>query len=583
MKTILSEIKERLAAAVATFEGTEDVIPQVSPAADTKFGDYQSNAAMVLSKQQKKNPRELAAAIIGKIDVADLCHTPEIAGPGFINFKVKTTVYAQRLAAIIGDDRLGTPLVDEKQTILIDYSSPNVAKPMHIGHIRSTVIGDCLARIARFIGHDVIADNHIGDWGTPIGQILYGWKNHLNESAFAANPVAELLRLYQLVKATVETDKAVEAACLEETVKLQARDPENIALWEKFIAVTSANSAKTYQRLDIHFDTTLGESFYDDRLAPVVDLLLSSGIAKESDGAIGVFSNGDLEPKSDPLLVHRDGEWEPVPCLIRKKDGGFNYATTDIATIDYRVNDLKADKVLYVVDDRQTLHFRHILEVARQRGIQAALVHVGFGKILGPDRKPYKTRSGEVPSLDSVLDEAVQRARTAVDEKNADLPEEERAEIAEIIGLRAVKYAELSQSRVSDYVFDWDKMLALSGNTSPYLQFAYVRARSIFRKLGQDYQPADDLELTEPAERALASKLCQYGETLPDVLNDYRPNILANYLYELATVYHSFVTECHVLRSEGIVRQTRLALCEATARVLSQGLQLMGIRVTEKM
>ena len=584
MTTILSEIRERLATAVAALDGTDKFDPQIAAANDTRFGDYQSNAAMVLAKPLKKNPREVAALIIEKIDVNGLCETPEIAGPGFINFKVLSGVYAQRLAAMLDDQRLGTPEVAEKKTILIDYSSPNVAKPMHIGHVRSTVIGDCLARVGRFLGHKVVADNHIGDWGTPIGQILYGWKNHLDEAAYSEDPVAELLRLYQTVKAEFESDKSVEAECLAETVKLQAKDTENIALWEKFIDITTNHSAKTYERLDIRFDIALGESFYDDRLAPLVDELLTEGIARESDGAIAVFSNGDLEPKSDPLLVQRDGEWQPVPCLVRKKDGGFNYATTDIATIDYRVEEIKADQVLYVVDDRQSLHFRQVFDVARQRKIESNLVHVAFGKILGKDRKPYKTRSGEVPSLNSVLDEAVQRARTTIDEKSTGLTNEEKAEVAEIVGVGAVKYAELSQARASDYIFDWDKMLALTGNTAPYLQYAYVRIRSIFRKLGEDFAATSEaLELTEPAERALASKLAQFGETVPDILNDHRPNILAQYLYELATTFHAFVTECHVLRSEGIVRKTRLALCEATARTLRQGLTLLGIAVPEKM
>ncbi len=559
-------------------------VAPVTAAADTRFGDYQSNAAMVLAKQVGTNPRELAAAAVEGLELGELCEPAEIAGPGFINFRVRPGHLAGRLSEMLGDERLGVPAATSPLKLLVDFSSPNVAKPMHIGHIRSTVIGDCIARVARFLGHGVVADNHIGDWGTPIGQVLYGWKNHLDREAFEAAPTAELLRLYQKVKAEFESDPEVEKACLEETVKLQSGDTENRALWEQFIEITGRAGGETYRRLDVHFDTTLGESFYDDRLAPLVEKLLADGIAEESDGAVCVFSDGELDPKDDPLLVQRDGEWRGVPCLIRKRDGGFTYATTDIATVDYRVEEERADQVLYVVDDRQSLHFRQIFEVARQRGIAADLRHVAFGKILGDDRKPFKTRSGEVPSLDSVLDEAVERARAVVDDKSSALSEEERAEVAERIGIGAVKYAELSQNRASDYIFSWDKMLSLQGNTAPYLINAYVRTRAIFRKLdGAQPDFGGGLELAEDAERTLAIKLCQYAETVPAVLVDHRPNLLATYLYELAQTFHSFYERCPVLSSEGVTRDTRLALCELCSRVLKHGLGLLGIAPPERM
>jgi len=478
MATFSEQLTQRLANALADLghESTQQKsLPSVTAAADTRFGDYQTNAAMAMAKPLGLNPRELASQIIEKMDVSGLCETPEIAGPGFINFRICAQSIAARINNLTDDERLGITTEPSPKRLLIDFSSPNVAKPMHIGHIRSTIIGDCLARTARFLGHEVIADNHIGDWGTPMGQVLYGWKNHLNEADFADNPIRELLRLYQLVKQQADTDPAVAAQCLEETVQLQSGNPDNLSLWKEFIAITMSGAQDIYKRLNIHFDTTLGESFYDPHLKPLVEELLKEGIAEESDGAICIFSNNELESKQDPLLVQRDGEWLPAPCMIRKKDGGFNYATTDIATIDYRVNEQKADEILYVVDDRQSLHFRQLFEVARRRKISTSLRHVAFGKILGDDRKPFKTREGTVPALGDVLNEAVDRAHRIVDEKNSALPEEEKKEIAEKIGIGAVKYAELSQARSSDYVFSWEKMLALQGNTAPYMINAYVR------------------------------------------------------------------------------------------------------------
>ena len=587
MATFSEQLTQRLINALGTLgHGTmqEASVPVVTAAADTRFGDYQTNAAMILAKPLRTNPRELASKIIEHFDFSGLCDAPEIAGPGFINFRIASDVLALHIYSLTGDDRLGVAPETSAKRLLLDFSSPNVAKPMHIGHIRSTIIGDCLARTARFLGHDVIADNHIGDWGTPMGQVLYGWKNHLDENDFSANPISELLRLYQLVKQQSESDPETARQCLEETVKLQSGDPENIALWKQFIEITMSGAQQIYKRLDIHFDTTLGESFYDQHLAPLVENLLAEGIAEESDGAICIFSSNELDPKDDPLLVQRDGEWRPVPCLIRKKDGGFNYATTDIATIDYRVHEQKADEVLYVVDDRQSLHFRQLFEVARRRGITTDLKHIAFGKILGDDRKPFKTREGTVPALGDVLNEAVDRARKIVDDKSSELPEDEKADIAEKIGVAAVKYAELSQARASDYVFSWEKMLALQGNTAPYMINAYVRTRAIFRKLDDiPRQPADELSITEDTERIIAMKLCQYGEVLPEMLCDYRPNLLATYLYELAQNFHSFYEQCPVLNAKEPARGTRIALCDITSRILSHGLNILGISPPERM
>ena len=587
MITITELLSERLNLALNNI-GKADLLSNfqgsVTSAADTRFGDYQTNAAMVLAKKLGMPPRELAAEIINQIDVDDISETPEIAGPGFINFKIQNSTILSRLDDILSSDRLGIEETTTPEKILIDYSSPNIAKPMHIGHIRSTIIGDCLRRVANFLGHDVIADNHIGDWGTPIGQVIYGWKNNLNESAFNEDPIKELLRLYQLVKEGFESDPKINAACLEETVKLQSGNEESISLWNQFKEITLSEANKIYSRLDIEFNVTLGESFYHNQLAPLVEDLLAKGIAEISDGAVCIFSNNELEAKDDPLLVSRDGEWIPAPCMVRKKDGGFNYATTDIATIDYRVNELNSDKILYVVDDRQSLHFRQLFEVSRQREIKTQLHHVSFGKILGEDRKPFKTREGSVPDLSSVLEEAVQRAKSVIDDKSNGLSEKEKEDVAERIGIGAIKYFELSQSRVSDYIFSWDKMLALQGNTAPYMINAYVRTRSIFRKIGDDANISlNDLALSNDSERSIAIKLCQYSEVVPEVMTDYRPNLLATYLYELAQTFHSFYEQCPVLNSEEQTRNTRLALCEATSKVLEHGLELLGIYPPDKM
>ena len=587
MLTITQQLTERLGKAIQKIQNSnipEDYSATVTAAADTRFGDYQTNAAMALAKNLSMPPRELAAEIIKLLEVEDLCETPEIAGPGFINFRVKENTIVSRINEIRKCSRLGVENTHSPKTILIDFSSPNIAKPMHIGHIRSTIIGDCLVRVCRFLGHEVIADNHIGDWGTPIGQVIYGWKNHLDQEAFNEDPIKELLRLYQMIKEKFESDQEVNKACLEETVRLQSGDKESLELWNQFKDITMSGSQKIYDRLGIMFDTSLGESFYDSRLGPLVEDLLCNKIAKESDGAVCVFSNNELKPKNDPLLVKREGNWIPVPCIIRKKDGGFNYATTDIATIDYRVNEIEAETILYVVDDRQSLHFRQLFEVARQRKINADLKHVSFGKILGDDRKPFKTREGSVPDLSTVLQEAVDRARKVVEEKSNNLSKEEKENVAEKIGIGAIKYAELSQSRVSDYVFSWDKMLSLQGNTAPYMINAFVRTRSIFRKLGNNLpEISEELSISADAERAIAIKLCQYGEIVSEILTDHRPNILATYLYELAQAFHSFYEQCPVLSTEGITKNTRLALCQTTSAVLQHGLGLLGIFPPEKM
>ena len=543
---------------------------QVSATADARFGDYQTNAAMVAAKAQRANPRQVAAQMIERINVSDFCEPLEIAGAGFINFRLKPAFVAQQTRALLDDAHLGVPQAEQPRKIVLDFSSPNVAKPMHVGHIRSTILGDTLTRIARFLGHEVITDNHIGDWGTQFGKVIYGWKHFRDDAALERDAIQELVRLYKQANALADTDAAVMTACREELVKLQAGDPENLEIWKRTVALSWKEFEAMYGLLDIHFDEHLGESFYNDALAPLVDKLLACGIAEVSEGAVCVFF------RDNPALADK-------PCLVRKSDGGFLYATTDLATIEYRIARWNADAVWYVVGAPQALHFEQIFATAARMGITGNLRHVAFGSILGEDRKLMKTRSGENVGLRDVLEEAQERSLRIVEEKNPDMPAEQKAEIARIIGIGAVKYAELSQFRMSDYVFSWDKMLSFQGNTAPYLQNAYVRIRSIFRKLGGEFTLPSTLALTEPAELALSKKLLQFGETVPQIIEDFRPNLLANYLYELANTFHGFYEACPVLKSEGATRESRLALCELTARVLREGLGLLGIRVPERM
>ena len=558
-----------------------DVPLTVVNASDTRFGDYQSNAAMIVAKAVKTNPRQLAELIKKNFDGAGICAEPEIAGPGFLNFRIANEALARDTGALLTDERLGVPTVEQAKRIVVDFSAPNVAKPMHVGHIRSTFIGDALARLARFVGHHVITDNHVGDWGTQFGMILQGWKTRLNHDALVQHPIQELVRVYREISAASKENPALLESCRQELVKLQQGDPENLAIWRECVKLTLDQLHSTYDRLGIQFDHYLGESFYNDALAPLVEDMLAKGIAKISDGAACVFSDGAKKPQDDPFLINRDDQWVAAPCIVRKSDGGFLYSTTDLATIDHRVREWKADEVWYVVGAPQQLHFRQVFEISHRRGQNARLEHIAFGSILGPDGKMFKTRSGESVGLLEVVEEIIERAAAVVADR--EFSEEEKASIAEIIGIGAVKYSELSQHRMTDYKFSWDKMLALQGNTAPYLINAYVRTRSIFRKLEGAVQFDAKCEISEDAERNLALKLAQFGEAVHDVLLDFRPNLLAQYLFELANTFHSFYEACPVLRAEGVTRNTRLVLCELTSRVLKKGLDLLGIKTTERM
>jgi arginyl-tRNA synthetase len=583
MQTIQVILQSRLQAAVGDSAGVPVTVQLV---ADARFGDYQSNVAMQLAKARRANPRALAQEIVGRIDVADLAETPEIAGAGFINFRIKPEALTAHFAQLAADARLGVPETDPRR-IVIDFSSPNVAKPMHVGHIRSTILGDALARVARYIGHSVVTDNHIGDWGTQFGILCLAWKTNMDRDALQRDPIGELERIYKAQNEQCKSDAAGMEAARAELVKLQAGDEENLGIWKEMLRLSQAQFDAIYSRLGIRFDHTLGESFYNPWLKDVVADLQGKGIARESDGAICVFSDGTVPEKEDPFLIKDAEGWKPAPALVQKADGASNYTTTDLATLAYRQREFAPDEIIYVTDGRQQHHFRQLFAIWRrwQPGNTMKLAHVWFGSILGEDGKPFKTRSGETVKLADLLDEAEERALAVVNEKNPSLPEDERREIARIIGLGAVKYADLSSNRQSDYIFSWDRMLSFQGNTAPYLQNAYVRIRSIFRKAAEGGITMLDgpLHFTEGGEFALVKKLTQFGEVLPSVFDDYRPNILCNYLFELANTYHGFYEECPVLKAEEPSRSSRLKLSEVTARVLERGLALLGIEVPERM
>jgi arginyl-tRNA synthetase len=550
-----SSAPEILSAAVERALGAPALI---RACADPKFGDYQANGIMAVAKQRKENPRALAEKILAQLDVAGICEPPTVTGAGFISFRLQPAFVAEQLP------HAGTPQVAKPKTIVIDFSSPNVAKPMHVGHIRSTIIGDCLARVARFLGHHVITDNHIGDWGKQFGMLLLGWKKYRNDYALKADPIAELVRLYQFVNGREDLHAEAKA----ELVKLQQGDAGNLAIWKQFIELSQAEFNRIYDRLGIRFDHLHGESFYNAALPDIVEDLKKRGLATLSDGAWCVFLDEPGLPKT--------------PFIVQKSDGAFNYATTDLATLKYRVEHFHADEILYVVGAPQADHFKQLFATARRWGYdKVELRHIAFGSVLGEDGKLLRTRTGDTVRLGDLLDEAEVRALAVVTEKNPGLPEDTRRQIARAVGIGAVKYADLSQNRTTDYVFSWSKMLAMTGNTAPYMQYAYVRVQSIFRKAGDS--ATGTILLDHPAELDLAKHLLRFAETLQAVMDDDKPNWLTGYLYDLTGKFSTFYENCPVLQSAEPTRSSRLALCRLTADVIKQGLNLLGIDVIEQM
>jgi arginyl-tRNA synthetase len=567
MATVSAILKERLQDAVGVIGIAIDEPLQMAPTTDPRHGDYQTNTAMVLGKKLKRNPRDLAGLIVANLSMNDIGPPPEVAGPGFINFRLSPEFIAHRVYEVALDQYLGVERAGKPKTVVIDFSSPNIAKPMHVGHIRSTILGDALARIARFLGHHVITDNHIGDWGTQFGKVIYGWKHLLVPTNLDSDPVAELVRIYREADAEAKRDPVILEECRQELVKLQQGDEENQRIWQRCVDLSTQAFSQVYDLLGVRFDCQLGESFYNPELPRIVHESLERGLAEISDGAVVVW---DRSLSEDPFI-------------IRKSDGGYGYATTDIATMEYRLNRWQAESIWYVVGAPQQLHFQQLFSLARRLRYDVDLQHIAFGSILGEDRKLMRTRSGESVPLRELLEEAIYRAAAIVAEKNPDLSEQDRLAIGRIVGIGAVKYAELSQHRMTDYIFSWDKMLSLQGNTAPYLQNAYVRCRSIFRKLPAPFPGASSLYLREIAELNLAKKILLFPDVVPAILDGFKPSILANYLYELAAEFHGFYESCPVLSAEPKVRETRLMLCDVFARLLRTGLDLLGIQVPEKM
>ncbi len=571
------ELEKRISKALVAAGAPADSPALVGPSKRPEFGDYQANGVMAASKKQKRNPGELARLaldILGNLD--GLADSVDVAGPGFINIKLSSDFIGKHLSLMQGDEKLGVQKPERKDTVVVDYSGPNLAKEMHVGHLRSTIIGDALGHVLDFVGHDVIRQNHVGDWGTQFGMLIA----YMNEIKASHKDLADLEEFYKAAKQKFDEDADFADTAREYVVKLQGGDKEVAKAWEDFRDVSLHHCEAVYDLLgvDLKRGDVRGESFYNDDLPNVVSDLDKSGLLKKSDGAQCVFLD-EFKGKDD----------EPLPLIVQKSDGGYLYATTDLAALRYRVGKLKADRALYVTDSRQALHFRQVFAVAKEAKFVPAdvsLEHVPFGTMMGADGKPFKTREGDAVKLMDLLAEAQERAFDLVSEKNPDLPEDRRREIARVVGIGAVKYADLSQNRTSDYIFSWDKMLSFEGNTAPYMQYAFARISSIFsknRKNETKKTAADNILIEHPAERGLAIKLLQLPEMIQGVCDECLPNLLCGYLFELAGAFMSFYENCPVLKADEPQRSSRLALCELTASVIKKGLQLLGIETLEQM
>jgi len=546
-----------------------------------EFGDYQANGAMGAAKRMRSNPRELAARIVGALDLGDAAERVEIAGPGFINIHLSRAFLERQLKLAAADPRLGIPAIEAPPTVVVDYSSPNLAKEMHVGHLRSTIIGDAVVRGLEFQGARVIRQNHVGDWGTQFGMLIA----HLEDALADAQSIedaalADLEAFYRDAKQCFDSDPAFANRARDYVVKLQSGDAHCRRLWQRFIEVSIAHTEQVYRKLNV----TLGhadikpESAYNDELPAVVDALREKGLLHQSEGAQVVF-----------LEEMRDREGNPMAVIVQKSDGGYLYATTDIAAARYRSQQLHADRILYFIDDRQKLHMQQVFAICRRAGFveeHLSLEHHPFGKMLGEDGKPFKTRTGGTVKLEELLDEAVERASRLLAGREGDLSQAERREIARKVGIGSVKYADLSKNRTSDYVFSWEHMLSFEGNTAPYLQYAYTRVRSIFRKAQIDPSSLSaPILAASPDERALGLKLLQFSEALESVTRDAAPHLLCAYLYDLAGLYMRFYENCPVLHEDIApgLRESRLRLCDLVARTLSTGLGLLGIETMERM
>jgi arginyl-tRNA synthetase len=554
-----------------------DADPLIRP---SSFADAQSNVALPLAKRLGRAPRDIAAEIVGQLDIDDVCEPPTVSGPGFINLTLRSQWIADAVTGLLADPRLGTPVTDRPQTVVVDYSSPNIAKEMHVGHLRTTIVGDAIVNVLEFAGHHVIRDNHVGDWGTPFGMLL----EHLADVG-DNSPEAGLLRtdpnaFYQAARVKFDSDPGFADRARERVVKLQSGDDrDSQRLWDELMELSRAYLRDTYAVLRVALidDDIRGESFYNDMLAEVADELVAKGLAWVSDGALCAFPAG---------FENRDGT--PLPLIIRKSDGGYNYATTDLATIKYRVDKLHADRALYVVGTDQALHFKMVFAVAREAGWlpeQADFEHAQVGMVQGKDGRRLRTRAGDNVTLSDLLAEGPQRARALLDEVERDDAGLDLDAIAQDVGIGAIKYADLSTARESAYIFDWERMISFKGNTGPYLQYATTRIRSIFRRAGIDEAALrGPVSVQAPAERELARKLLEFGSVIGQVAESAEPHRLCSYVFEVASLFTSFYEQCPVLKADDEeTRNSRLALCAAAFRVLVAGLGLLGVPIPDRM
>ena len=570
-------LSEKVSQAMIAVGAPADCEAQVRQSAKVQFGDYQANGIMAVAKKLGQQPRQLAEQVLQHLDLNGIASKVEIAGPGFINIFLDRQWLSQQVDAAVSDERLGVAR-QPAQTIVIDYSAPNVAKEMHVGHVRSTIIGDASARTLEFLGHNVIRANHVGDWGTQFGMLIAFLEKQQNEQ-HGDIALADLENFYREAKKTYDEDEEFAVRARNYVVKLQGGDEYCLAMWKKLVDITMTQNQLVYNRLNVTLtrDDVMGESLYNSMLPGIVADLKAKGLAVESEGATVVF-----------LDEYKNKEGEPMGVIIQKKDGGYLYTTTDIACAKYRYETLHADRVLYYIDSRQHQHLMQAWTIVRKAGYvpeAIPLEHHMFGMMLGKDGRPFKTRSGGTIKLSDLLDEAVERATKLVGEKNPDMPADELKALANTVGIGAVKYADLSKSRTTDYIFDWDNMLAFEGNTAPYMQYAYTRVLSVFRKAGIELTGVTGaVNITEDREAALAARLLQFEETILQVARDGMPHVMCAYLYDLAGLFSGFYEHCPILTAEDEqTRQSRLKLALLTAKTLKQGLDTLGIETVERM
>ena len=570
-------LSDKVSQALIATGAPADCEPQVRQSAKAQFGDYQANGVMSVAKKLGMPPRQLAELVLTHLDLAGIASKVEIAGPGFINIFLDPAYLSGLVDSAVLSERIGVPKA-AAQTIVVDYSAPNVAKEMHVGHLRSTIIGDAAVRTLEFLGHNVIRANHVGDWGTQFGMLIAYLEKQQNENA-GEMALADLEGFYREAKKHYDEDEAFAERARNYVVKLQGGDEYCREMWRKLVDITMTQNQITYERLNVTLtrDDVMGESLYNPMLAGIVADLKAKGLAVESEGATVVF-----------LDEYKNKEGEPMGVIIQKKDGGFLYTTTDIACAKYRYETLHADRVLYYIDSRQHQHLMQAWTIVRKAGYvpdSVPLEHHMFGMMLGKDGKPFKTRAGGTVKLSDLLDEALERARRLVAEKNPDMPADELETLANAVGIGAVKYADLSKNRTTDYIFDWDNMLAFEGNTAPYMQYAYTRVLSIFRKAGiEESMLTAPVNITEEREAALAARLLQFEETLTTVAREGTPHVMCAYLYDVAGLFSGFYEHCPILTAETEgVRQSRLKLALLTAKTLKIGLETLGIETVERM